>query len=85
MFNFFKKKKTDKELLREQVVTTVATRAAVKNPFYHEIIGELDRFTLRIYNRKTSELVVNNVYETQDEAIKQALDLLVKMNKGEQQ
>lgn len=88
MFKFitslFKAKKTDRELLQEQLITNVVVTTAVKSPFYHEIIGELGRFTVRIYDRKTSKIVVNNVYETQEEAVKQALILLIKQNKGEE-
>ena len=84
--NLFKAKtpeKTDKELLHEQLVTTITSTASVKNPFYHEIVEEKGRFTVRIYERKTGKLVVNNVYETHSEAVKQSLDLLIKHNKGE--
>lgn len=81
--NLFKAKKTDKELLHEQLVTNVVTTASVKNPFYHEIVEEMGRFTVRLYKRKTGELVVNNVYETKEDAVRQSLALLIKHNQGE--
>lgn len=90
MFNWFKKEqpksivvvpiKTPAMRLQEQLITTQVSTVAVKDEFYHEIIPVKTQFKVKIYNRKSGELMEDKQVETKDNAIEMALTLLAKYN-----
>jgi len=89
MFDFitkwFKKKPTAKQRIQAETTKTVTMTVANKQPFYHEMIGQIDGSRIvRIYNRKTSEMVETVTCKDKEEAINTSLTLLDKYNKGAQ-
>lgn len=89
MFNWFKKEqpkpivvaqKTPAMRLREQLITTQVNTVAVKDEYYHEIVPIKTEFKVRVYNRKSSELIEEKQVVSKDNAIETALTLLAKYN-----
>lgn len=90
MFNWFKKEqpkstvvvpiKTPAMRLQEQLITTQVSTVAVKEEFYHEIVPVKTEFKVRLYNRKSGELIIDKQVETKDNAIETALTLLAQYN-----
>ena len=89
MFNFitkwFKKEPTAKQRIQAETTKQVTMTVANKQPFYHEMIGQSDGSRIvRVYNRKTSEMVETITCKNKEEAIDASLVLLAKYNKGVQ-
>lgn len=77
MFNWFKKKETDQDKLRNQTITTVVATVPVKNKAYHEIVPvQSGGFSVRVYSRKDSTLLAEVFAANKEEAIKVALQAL---------
>lgn len=78
------KGKSAAERMREQTMKEQKIIIANKKPFYHEMIGASDGSRLvRVYNRKSGEIVEEKKCANKEEAIETSLVLLAKYNKGE--
>lgn len=75
---------SDKKKLREAVLTTQTMTVAVKTAAYHEIVPVPIGFTVRVYERKTGNLLVETTESTMEVARRTALEQLNKYNKGEE-
>lgn len=77
--SFFSSNKTQ---LQSAVLTTQTITVPVKTKAYHEIVPVQSRgFVIRIYSRKTSELLAAVEEPTLEKAQKQAIVLLAQHNK----
>ena len=75
--------KSDNEKLQDQTIETKTIVVSKKNAFYHEVVQREDgAYILRIYNRKTSEVVADFVAKTKEKVQAKALEELSKYNKG---
>lgn len=85
MLNYIKNLfSSDKKKLREAVLTTQTMTVAVKTAAYHEIVPVPIGFTVRVYERKTGNLLVETTESTMEVARRTALEQLNKYNKGEE-
>lgn len=87
MFNFitkwFKKEPTAMQRMQAQTMKTRTVIEANKQPFYHEMIGQVDGSRIvRVYNRKSGVVVEEVRCADKNLAIETSLVLLAKYNKG---
>lgn len=81
MFNWFNKKETDQDKLRNQTVTSVLSVVPVKKRAYHEIVPvQSGGFSVRVYDRKDSKLLAEVSAASKEEAVKVALQTLNQYN-----
>lgn len=90
MFDFitkwFKKKPSAMQRMKSETMKAQTITVANKQPFYHEMIGQLDGTRIvRIYNRNSGVVVEEVTKPNKEEAIETSLVFLNKYNKGVQE
>jgi len=84
--NIFNKKPSAMERMRKETMKSQTIIVANKQPFYHEMIGQVDGSRIvRIYNRNSGVVVEEKTCQNKEEAIETSLILLSKYNKGVQE